>query len=80
MISAYASRIQEAFNPLRAPSPHAPEALARAERALKALGIKAELPRQIKVLSFIATPSRVKPITTAKRRGDTVARAATIEI
>jgi transposase len=31
-------------------------------RGLEALGIKAELPRQIRVLSFLATPSRVKPI------------------
>jgi putative transposase len=31
-------------------------------RGLAALGIKAKLPRQIKVLSFLATPSRVKPI------------------
>ncbi|MCC6006024.1 MAG: transposase, partial [Thermofilum sp.] len=31
-------------------------------RGLKALGIKAELPRRIKVLSFLATPGGVKPI------------------
>jgi putative transposase len=31
-------------------------------RGLKALGIKAELPERIKVLSFLATPSGVKPI------------------
>jgi putative transposase len=31
-------------------------------RGLTALGIKAELPRQIRVLSFTATSSRVKPI------------------
>jgi len=31
-------------------------------KGLKALGIKAELPRQIKVLSFLATPGGVKPI------------------
>jgi len=30
-------------------------------RGLEALGIKAELPRRIKVLSFLPTPSRVKP-------------------
>jgi len=47
------------------------------KRGLEALGIEAELPRQIKVKSFLATPSRVKPIThnPAKRRGNTVARA-----
>jgi hypothetical protein len=38
-------------------------------RGLEALGIEAELPRQIKVLSFLATPSGVT-ITTAKRRGN----------
>jgi len=31
-------------------------------RGLTALGIEARLPRQIRVLSFLATPSRVKPI------------------
>jgi putative transposase len=31
-------------------------------RGLTALGIQAELPRQIRVLSFLATPSGVKPI------------------
>jgi len=31
-------------------------------RGLAALGIEARLPRQIRVLSFLATPSRVKPI------------------
>ncbi|MCC6003402.1 MAG: hypothetical protein LM590_03600 [Thermofilum sp.] len=31
-------------------------------RGLEALGIKAKLPRQIRVLSFLATPSGVKPI------------------
>jgi transposase len=31
-------------------------------RGLTALGIEAELPRQIRVLSFLATPSGVKPI------------------
>jgi putative transposase len=38
-------------------------------RGLEALGIEAELPRQIKVLSFLATPGGVT-ITTAKRRGN----------
>jgi len=38
-------------------------------RGLKALGIKAELPKQIRVLSFLATPGGVKLITPAKRRG-----------
>ncbi|MCC6003383.1 MAG: transposase, partial [Thermofilum sp.] len=33
-----------------------------AARGLKALGIGAELPRRIRVLSFLATPSGVKPI------------------
>jgi putative transposase len=32
-------------------------------RGLEALGIEAELPERIKVLSFLATPSGVKPIT-----------------
>jgi hypothetical protein len=32
-------------------------------RGLKALGIEAELPERIKVLSFLPTPSKVKPIT-----------------
>ena len=31
-------------------------------RGMEALGIKAELPRQIRVLSFLATPGGVKPI------------------
>jgi hypothetical protein len=31
-------------------------------RGLTALGIEEELPKQIKVLSFLPTPSRVKPI------------------
>jgi hypothetical protein len=31
-------------------------------RGLEALGIEAELPKRIKVLSFLATPSGVKPI------------------
>jgi transposase len=31
-------------------------------RGLAVLGIEAELPRQIRVLSFLATPSGVKPI------------------
>jgi hypothetical protein len=31
-------------------------------RGLEALGIEAELPERIKVLSFLATPSGVKPI------------------
>jgi hypothetical protein len=30
-------------------------------RGLEALGIKAELPKRIKVLSFLATPGGVKP-------------------
>jgi putative transposase len=38
-------------------------------RGLKALGIKAELPRRIRVLSFLATPGGVT-ITPAKRRGN----------
>jgi putative transposase len=37
-------------------------------RGLEALGIEAELPKQIRVLSFLATPGGVT-ITTAKRRG-----------
>jgi putative transposase len=38
-------------------------------RGIEALGIKAELPRQIRVLSFLATPGGVT-ITPAKRRGN----------
>jgi transposase len=38
-------------------------------RGLATLGIEAELPKQITVKSFLATPSKVKPITPAKRRG-----------
>jgi len=38
---------------------------------MKALGMEAELPRRIRALSFLATPSRVKPITPAKKSGVT---------
>jgi putative transposase len=31
-------------------------------RGMEALGIQAELPRQVKVLSFLATPSKTIPI------------------
>jgi hypothetical protein len=40
-------------------------------RGLEALGIEARLPRQIRVLSFLPTPSKVKPITPAKKGGVT---------
>jgi putative transposase len=43
-------------------------------RGLKVLGIKAELPERVKVLSFLATPGGVKPVTPAKRRGEGMAR------
>ena len=45
-------------------------------RGLKVLGIKAELPERVKVLSFLATPGGVKPVTPAKRRGRDGARPA----
>jgi len=36
---------------------------------MKALGMEAKQSRRIRVLSFLATPSRVKPITPRKRAG-----------